>query len=203
MFNIAVTTELQFSVCATSHCPTEVFWGDRACSRYGPVLLLLFLSSFIVTETEQSEIPALQGARALRVCSVCSPCVPLVVTAAEREIYHSPARAEEENSLYLPLNCSGTGHLGAQPEPLHAMQMARVENEPLGSPEPWLGLPHPALLLPGLSGFSPEQNLDHDEKGQRGAVEEHQCLPRSLGVSCLSLSALSTPQANPASNQSC
>lgn len=49
MFNIAVCTELQFSVSVSSHCPTEAFWGDSACSRNCPELLLWFLSSFIVT----------------------------------------------------------------------------------------------------------------------------------------------------------
>lgn len=51
MFNIAVSTELQFVEDVTCHVPTEVFWGDRACSRYQE-LLLWFLSSFMVTGTK-------------------------------------------------------------------------------------------------------------------------------------------------------
>lgn len=55
LFNIAVLIELQFSVGAPFHSPTEAFWGDRACSRYWPVLLLWFLSSFIVTGNRASQ----------------------------------------------------------------------------------------------------------------------------------------------------
>lgn len=49
MFSTAVTPKLQFPVAPSSQCPTESFWGDTACSRRCPELLLWFLSSFILT----------------------------------------------------------------------------------------------------------------------------------------------------------